>query len=67
MKLYRFANFVEQHLVPYGYASISLVCYRSLYVVIIVGNFIDAMLHIFRHYPFIKIVWFLRIINSESN
>ena len=25
MKLYGFANFVEQHLVPYEYASISLV------------------------------------------
>ena len=25
MKLYGFANFVEQHLVPYGYVGISLV------------------------------------------
>ena len=25
MKLYGFANFVEQHLVPYEYASINLV------------------------------------------
>ena len=42
MKLYGFVNFVEQHLIPYEYASISLVvgCYRSLYVVIIEGDFI---------------------------
>ena len=41
MKLYSFANFVEQHLVPYEYASISLdVIRRSLYVVIIVEDFI---------------------------
>ena len=32
MKLKDFANFIEQHLVPYEYTSIS---YRSLYVVII--------------------------------
>ena len=41
MKLYGFGNFVEQHLVPYEYASISLVVIdRSLYVVIIEGDFI---------------------------
>ena len=29
MKLYGFVNFVEQHLVPYEYASISLVVIKS--------------------------------------
>ena len=30
MKLYGFANFVEQHLVPYEYAGISLVAIEAL-------------------------------------
>ena len=41
MKLYGFTNFVEQYLVPYKYAGISLVVIdTSGYVVIIVGYFI---------------------------
>ena len=41
MKLCSFVNFIEQHLVPYEYASISLVIIcRSFYVVIIEGDLI---------------------------
>ena len=41
MKLYGFINFVEQYLVPYEYASISLVAIEaSMHLVIIVGDFI---------------------------
>ena len=41
MKLYGFANFVEKHLVPYEYPSVSLVGIEaSTYVVIIEGHFI---------------------------
>ena len=41
MKLYGFTNFVEQYLVPYEYAGMSLVVIdTSGYVVIIVGYFI---------------------------
>ena len=41
MKLYGFANFVEQHLVPYEYTSINLVVIEaSTYVVTIEGDLI---------------------------
>ena len=41
MKLYGFTNFVEQHLVPYEYTSVSLVVIEaSSYVVITEGDFI---------------------------
>ena len=41
MKLYGFANFVEQHLVPYEYASISLVVIEaSMWLLYIEGDFI---------------------------
>ena len=38
MKLYDFANFVEQHLVPYEYTSISL-------VVIEASSYVGILLH----------------------
>ena len=42
MKLYGFANFVEQQLVPYEYASISLVVIEAsmwLFFIIIMTNY----------------------------
>ena len=42
MKLYGFANFVEQHLVPcnYEYASISLVVIEASMWLLYVGDFV---------------------------
>ena len=40
MKLYGFANFVEQHFVPYEYTGISLVVIEASKMVIIEGDFI---------------------------
>ena len=51
MKLYSFANFVEQHLVTYEYASISLFAIEaSTYVVIIEEDFIIIMMVIHKLY-----------------
>ena len=41
MKLYNFANFVQQHLVPYEYTSISFVVIEvSMWLLYIEGDFI---------------------------